>query len=91
MYPVVCGANAMLLCWRRRREQRQDVELDKERESGKKTGKVVDKPKLGRELCYLDQNPVLLTYGSTWLERTGYSVHNPVFPSDIQVFSDQCS
>jgi hypothetical protein len=86
LYPVVCGADAMLLCRRRRREQRQDVELDTERESGKKTGKVVDKPELGRESCYLYQNPVLLTYGSTWSERTGYGVQNPVFPSDIRFF-----
>jgi hypothetical protein len=62
------------------------VELDKERESGKKTGKVVEKPELGRESCYLYQNPVLSTYGSTWSERTGYGVQNPVFPSDIQFF-----
>jgi hypothetical protein len=82
----VCGADAMLLCRRRRREQRRDVDLDKERESGKKAGKVVDKPELGRESCYLYQNPVLLTYGSTWPERTGYGVHNPVFPSNIQFF-----
>jgi hypothetical protein len=49
------------------------VELDKERESGKKTGKVVDKPELGRESCYLYQNPAFLTYGSTWSEQTVYS------------------
>jgi hypothetical protein len=86
LYPVVCGADAMLLCRRRRREQLQDVELDKERESGKKTGKLVGKPEMGRESCYLYQNPVFPTYGSTWSERTGCGVQNPVFPSKIQFF-----
>jgi hypothetical protein len=78
----------MLLCRRRRREQRRDVELDKEQESGKKTGKVVDKPELGRESCYLYQSPVspLMEHTCTWSERTGYGVQNPVFPSDIQFF-----
>jgi hypothetical protein len=82
----VRGADAMLLCRRRRREQQQDVELDKERESGKKTGKVAGKPELGLESCYLYQNPVFPTYGSTWSERTGCGVQNPVFPSYIQFF-----
>jgi hypothetical protein len=63
-----------------------DVELDKEQELGKKTGKVVDKPKLGRESCDLYQNPVFRTYGSTWSERTGCGVQTPGFPSDIQFF-----
>jgi hypothetical protein len=76
----------MLLCRRRRREQRRDVELDKERESGKKTGKVVDKPELGRESCYLKTKSRFLTYGSTWSQRTGCGVQNPVFPSDSQLF-----
>jgi hypothetical protein len=76
----------MLLLRRRRRELRRELELNKERETGKKTGKIVSKRELGRDSYYLYQNPVFLTYGNTWSVRTGFGVENPVFPSDIQFF-----
>jgi hypothetical protein len=67
------------------------VELDKEQESGKKTGKVINKPELGRELCYLYQNPV-----SPLMEAHGWSERDVV--SRIQFsrptssfFSDLCT
>jgi hypothetical protein len=62
------------------------VELDKEREPGKKTGGLVRKPEMGRESCYIYQNLVFPTYGSTWPERTGFGVQNPVFPSNFPCF-----
>jgi hypothetical protein len=83
---VRCSCNAVV--WEKRRELLQDLELDKEQETAKKTGKIVDKLELGRESYYLHKNPGFLIYGSTWSVRTGFCVQNPIFPSDIRFFSD---
>jgi hypothetical protein len=52
----------------------------------KERGGLVRKPEMGRESCYIYQSPIFPTYGSTWSERTGFGVQNPVFPSNFPCF-----
>jgi hypothetical protein len=53
--------------------------------SGKKTGKVVDKPELGRELCYISKSrfPHLWKHmvgaNGIWCPESSFPVRHPVF------------